>query len=54
MNFSKTKKLLHSFKVIHTNGSTNSYFKNGNSREEKRKGMQEGKKKIQEKKGEGE
>ena len=27
MNFSKIKKLLHSIKVIHTNGSTNSYFK---------------------------
>lgn len=54
MNFSKIKKLLHSIKVIHTNGSTNSYFKMATVERKKERRMQGGKRKYEKKRGEGE
>ena len=48
MNFSKTKKLLHSFKVIHTNGSTNSYLMATVERKQERE-CRKGKRKYEEK-----
>lgn len=50
MNFSKIKKLLHCIKVIHTNGSTNSYFKMATVERKKERRMQ-GRKRKYEKKG---
>jgi len=49
MNFSKIKKLLHCIKVIHTNGSTNSYFKMATVERKKERRMQGGKRKYEKK-----
>lgn len=54
MNFSKIKKLLHSIKVMHTNGSTNSYLKMATVERKKERRIQEGEKKVREKRGKGE
>lgn len=55
MNFSKIKKLLHSIKVMHTNGSTLvAYLKMATVERKKERRIQEGEEKVREKRGKGE